>query len=230
MKRPALFLLVPLLAAAPLLAQDDSQGAPDEVLKNATFSDGTTYWHGDCKPAGSDSATDFVTSSSHEAGLMVELHSTSWTKVTQEIRGKAAPAGSVLTITYQVSSDFKLSDHPADYVKCGPNVGFGGAKIPSQQGKIIAFVDVPPVSRSSVAGDGGGNTLITIYDDNVTYAYITPATAQSPQTFTVQMHPPPPTEDSHQTFCLAFPPGSGSITFTKISLAPGSASDSSPNQ
>jgi hypothetical protein len=229
MKRPALFLLVPLLAAVPVLAQDNSQGAPDEVLKNATFSDGTTYWHGDCKPAGSDSQTDFVTSASHEAGLMVELHSTTWTKVTQEIRGKAAPADSVLTITYQVSSDFKLSDRSEDYIKCGPNVGFGGAKIPSKLGNILAFIDVPPLQRSSVAGDGGGNALITIYDDNVTFANFAPATAQSPQTFTVQMRPPPPTQDSHQTFCLAFPPGSGSITFTKISLAPGTAGGSSSN-
>jgi hypothetical protein len=228
MKRPALFLLVPLLAAAPLLAQDDS-GSSDEVLKNATFSDGTTYWHGDCKPAGSDSSTDFITSSSNATGLMVELHSTSWTKVTQEIRSKPAPPGSVLTVTYQVSSDFKLSDRSADYVNCGPNVGFGGANIPSQQGKIIAFVDVPPLSRSSISANGGNNTLITIYDDHVSYAYIAPAAAQSPQTFTVTMHPPPPTPDCHQTFCLAFPPGSGSITFTKVSLAPGSAGGSSPN-
>ena len=81
MKRPSLLFLVPLLAAAPLLAQDDS-GASDEVLKNAAFADGTTYWHGDCKPAGSDSSTDFVTSSSNATGLKVELHSTSSTKVT----------------------------------------------------------------------------------------------------------------------------------------------------
>jgi hypothetical protein len=227
MKRSSLLFLVPLLAAAPLLAQDDS-GASDEVLKNATFADGTTYWHGDCKPAGSDSSTDFITSSSNATGLMVELHSTSWTKVTQEIRSKPAPPSAVLTITYQVSPDFKLSDHGADYVNCGPNVGFGGASIPSQQGKIIAFVDVPPVSRSSVAGSTGGNTLITIYDDHVSYAYLAPATDQSPQTFTVTLRPPPPTADCHQTFCLAFPPGSGSITFTKISLTPGSATSPNP--
>ena len=229
MKRPALFLLVPLLAAAPLLAQDDSQGAPGEVLKNATFSDGTTYWHGDCKPAGSNSSTDLTTSASSTSGLMVELHSTSWTKVTQELRSKPAPASSILTITYQVSPDFKLSDRTEDYGNCGPGAGFEGANIPSLPGKLVAFIDVPPVSRASIS-PYGEITKVKIYNDHVTYAYITPAADQSPQTFTATMRPHPPTAESHQTVCLTIPPGSGSITFTKISLTSGSAGDSSTNQ
>jgi hypothetical protein len=214
MKRPALILLLPLLAAAPLFAQDDS----NEVLKNPTFADGTTYWHGDCKPAGSDSSTDFITNTSNASGVMVELHSSTWTKVTQEIRDKAAPFGSVLTITYQVSPDFKLSDRDSDYGNCGPNLGFGGANILSRKGEIVAFIDVPPLSRSSVAASGG-ITQVTIYNDRVSYAGFAPVTAQSPQTFTMRIQPPPPTADSHQTLCLAFPPGDGSITITKISLS-----------
>jgi len=224
MKRRALVLVLPLLAAAPLFAQDDS----NEFLKNSTFSDGTTYWHGDCKPAGADSATDYVTSSPRAGGIMVELHSSSWTKITQELRGKAAPMQAVLTVTYQVSPDFKFSDHNSDYGNCGPSVGFGGAEIRSPMGQVVAFVDVPPLSRSSVAASGN-MTQVTIYDDSVSSATFAPVTAQSPQTFTVRLRPPPPTPDSHQTLCLAFPPGSGSITITKISLATGSASGSSPN-
>ncbi len=212
------FLLLAFLTGGMLLAQDASTDSPDEVLKNSTFSDGTTYWHGDCKPASSDMTTDFTSSSSASGGMLVELHSSSWTKVTQELRSKSAPFNALLTITYQVSSDFKLSDRAGDYGNCGPNVGFGGANIPSQAGNVIAFVDVPPISRSSVSSSGDGNTLVTIYDDHVSYAPFAPSTAASPQTATIRMHPPGPTPDSHQTFCLAFPPGSGSITITKISM------------
>ncbi len=94
-------------------AQDDSQ----EVLKNANFSDGTTYWHGDVKPAASDLSNDLITNPSDAKGIMIELHSTSWTSVTQELRAKVAPPSAVLTITYQVSPDFKLSNRGEDYGK-----------------------------------------------------------------------------------------------------------------
>ena len=220
MRRHSLLVLVPLLAAAPLLAQDDSSDLSEEFLQNSTFSDGTTYWHGDCKPAGSDTSTDFITSSSNAAGILVELHSSTWTSVTQELRNKAASSPATLTITYQTSADFKLSDQREDYGNCGPKVGFGGANIMSGPGKIVAFVDVPPLSRSSVANTGGGYMQVTIYNDSVSRASFAPVTDQSPQTITITLRPPPPTPDNHQTLCLAFPPGHGSITFTKISLTP----------
>ena len=75
----------------------------------------------------------------------------------------------------------------------------------------------------------GGMTMITIYDDSVSHANFAPVTDQSPQTFTVRMHPPPPTADSHQTLCLAFPPGNGSITISKISLTSGAGGSAPPN-
>ncbi len=229
MKRTALLVLVPLLTVAPLFAQDDSQGqdSSQEYLQNSTFSDGTTYWHGDCKPAGADMATDFTSNNSGASGIVVDLHSSSWTSIKQEIRDKPTPPNAVLTLTYQVSSDFKLSDRDGDYGNFAPSVGFPGANIPSETGKIVAFIDVPPLSRSSLSATGGGNTLVTIYDDNVSYRAFAPATDQASHTVTIQMRPPPPTSDSHQTFCLAFPPGSGSVTFTKISLTPGRPT---PNQ
>lgn len=217
MKRASL-LLAALIATAPVFAQDDSGGDSQEFLKNSTFTDGTTYWHGDCKPAGSDMSTDFVTGGPGANGIMVELHPSTWTNVTQEIRARSAPSNAQLTITYQVSSDFKLSDRDTDYTNCGPNVGFGGANIPSRPGKLVAFFDVPPASRSSVVNTGGGYSQVTIFNDDVASASFAPSTAQSPQTFTVHLGSPPPTPDNHQTFCLAIPPGNGSITITKISL------------
>jgi hypothetical protein len=220
MKRLPLLVLTPLLAVAPVFAQDDSSGSSPEILQNPTFTDGTTHWHGDCKPAGSDMTQDFTSSNNAPGGITVDLHSSSWTNVTQELRDKAAPASVAVTITYQVSSDFKLSDHAEDYGNCAPNVGFGGANVPAEQGKVVVFVDVPPLSRSSISATTSGNTLVTIYNDHVAYSEFAPATDQTPQTYTVRMFVPPPTPDSHQTLCLAFPPGSGSITITKISMVP----------
>jgi hypothetical protein len=82
---------------------------------------------------------------------------------------------------------------------------------------------VPPVQRASLANTGNGNTEVTVYNDSISFVSFAPSTAQSPQTVTVTIMPPPPTSECHQTFCIAIPPGSGSITITKISLTPGQA-------
>ncbi len=190
MKQTSLLIFALMLAALPAAAQ--------EVLENADFSDGTTHWHGDCKPASSDSSTDFTSNTSGSGGLLVELHSSSWIKVTQEIRVNIAPPAATLAITYQVSSDFKLSDRTADYGNIGPLVGFGGAMIQSQLGQITAFIDVLPMSRSSISNNGN-LTQVTIFDDHVSAASFAPATEQKSQTITLGLNPPPPTHDSHQT-------------------------------
>ena len=210
MKR-ALFLFFTLTTAVPLLGQ--------EVMENSDFSDGTTHWHGDCKPAGSDSTTDFVTNSQTVNGLLVELRSTKWTTVTQEIHDdKAGGTPMVLTITYQTSSDFKTSDRTDDYANIGPSIGFGSAQLPGRVGRAIAMFDVPPASRATSAG----NDMILIYPDEVSAADFVPSTGQNPQTFTTTLRIPSDTPGNHRTFCLAFPPGAGSVTITKISLVPGS--------
>ncbi len=199
--------------AGPLAAQ--------EAMQNSDFSDGTTHWHGDCKPAGTDQAQDFTSSTQlPSTGLQVDLHPSTWTKVTQVIfdAGKAYQPGMVLTISYQVSSDFKLSDRPSDYGDIGSKIGFGSADIKARAGEILAFVDVPPDERASQSG-----STIYVYYDKLAQAAFNPVT-EGLQTFTAKISPPQGTTDIHQTFCIAVPPGSGSITFTKISLAPGDAS------
>ncbi len=215
-----LTLCLVVASLATVRADDAPQAAPNEILQNSVFSDGTTLWHGDCKPAGSDESTDFITSKSNPTGLLIELRSKNWTKVTQELRGNVAPASAVLTVTYQVSSDFKPSDRSELYGNVGPAAGFPGARVYGEIGKISAFIDVPPLTRatSSPAGD---YTQITIFDDAVSSGSFTPSTDASAQTVTIKLRPPPPTKESHQTLCLAFPPGHGSITITKISLVPG---------
>ena len=201
-----------LLAVVPLPGQ--------EIMENADFSDGTTHWHGDCKPAGSDSTTDFITSSTTAKGLLVELHSSTWTKVTQEMHNLKNVSATVdLTIEYQISSDFKSSDRKSDYENIAASVGFGGAQIDGQPGQILAFIDAPPFSRASVASSDSYNT-VTVYPDDVSLASFAPSAEAGPHTFTRTIRMPMPKGENHPTFCLAFSPGSGSVTITKISLIP----------
>jgi hypothetical protein len=227
--KATLAVLCALALASPLMGQDSDND--QENLKNADFSDGSTYWHGDCKPAASELTNDFTSSAASEAkGIVVELHPSSWTKVTQEIlryKGPITPAGMVLTIVYQTSGDFSLSSRRDDYTSVGNKLDFEGATLPERPGQFLAFIDVPPPSRVTVSSSGTLNTY-TIYPDHVSLAALTPATGSNPQTFTTRMVLPPKGPDDKPTFCLAFPPGTGTVTISKVSLAPGSGSDSGP--
>jgi len=228
--RASLILLFALVLAAPLVGQNSDQ----ETMENADFSDGSTHWHGDCKPAGSDMTTDFVSNPASDIkGIVVGLHSSSWTKVTQEIfKYKGNPVhGMVLTIVYHTSPDFKLSTRGDDYADVGAAVGFGGAKIGARPGQIMALIDMPPPSRTSVTSSGSTDTIL-IYPDQVAIASFAPSTDAKSQTFTARIAPPLATADDKPTFCLGFPPGNGSITITRISLQPWSGAsdtDSAPN-
>ena len=216
MKLP-LALLFSLAVAVPLLAQD----GPPETMENADFSDGTTHWHGDCKPAGSDMTTDFTSSKGSSGGITVDLHSSSWTKVTQEIHEYKGARGSMtLTIVYKTSTDLKLSALPSDYTNAGGAVDFGGAHLNAKPGEIIAFIDKPPATRATQSSTST-TTTYTIYPDNIARTSFVPTTDGSTQTVTATLIPPSGDADTDPTFCIAFPPGSGSVTLLKISLTPG---------
>jgi hypothetical protein len=135
----------------------------------------------------------------------------------------------VLTITYQASPDFKLSEHASDAGRAGISLdGVGNRAVAGQMGRAMAFIDVPPTNRVTSSYQGAGVTEVDLHFDNVSAATFVPSTAQQPQTFTAQIVAPPPTHDAHQIFGLVFPPGSGSITFTKISIAPGTGQPGMP--
>ena len=214
-----------LAAATPLCAQ--------EILKNSDFSDGATYWHGDAKTVGSEGSTDFTSDAGGTAkGIVVEIHSGGWTKVTQEIRGYKGTghaSGMLLTIVYQTSQDFKLSTRTEDYANVGASVGFEGANLMMQPGQVAAFVDEVPVNRLSESTSGGYNNY-TVYSDHISGAKFVPSTEAKPQTFTSQISIPAGNPDEYPTFCLAFPPGGGTITILKISIAPPSDSTGSSAQ
>jgi len=216
------FLLFAVALALPLHAQ--------EILKNSDFSDGATYWHGDAKPAGTEDATDLISDAAASAkGIVVELHSGGWTKVTQEIRGYKSPvhdgqigAHLMLTIVYQTSPDFNLSTHASDYVNVGSQLGFGGADLRPHPGELVAFIDDAPEVRVSVTPMGGVNNY-AVHLDNVAGTSFIPATEAKPQTFTSKFFLAIVNPDIFPTFCLGLPPGSGTITILKISVTPASS-------
>jgi len=224
--KKSLVLAFTLAFAGIVIGQDDQ--ASQETMENADMSDGSTHWHGDCKPAGADEMTDFVTHPTNLKGITIDLHSTSWTKVKQEIHRYASSGSQILTIVYQTSPDLKFSTLDRDYTNIGPIIDLPGANIPPSIGQITALIDMPPNQRAVLSSTANNTNTYTIFSDKVTSARFAPKTDQSPQTFTAQLNPPPATQDDNPIFVIAFPPGSGSITISKISLLPGHVGGGAP--
>jgi hypothetical protein len=223
----ALLPVLALLIAGPLLGQIDNPdgGAPTdskEVLQNADFSDGTTHWHGDCKTAAADLSTDFTSNQASDAkGIVVELHSSTWTKVTQDIDSKVPNMSRlVLTVTYQLSSDFALSDRKEDYVQIANGLGLDTASFAPAPGKIMAIIDVPTNQRLTSSSTQDGSQITTryvVHNDQVSVATFSP---QGQQTVTLQLAMPMRNPDNRPVFVLGFPPGQGKITLLNVSLQP----------
>jgi hypothetical protein len=134
--------------------------------------------------------------------------------VTQELKDKPASGNIQLTIAYQVTPDFSLSNRPDDYVNIAPVVNLDGANLGTHPGRVLAFFDVPPISRSTPIG---GNVIV-INDDKIARVEFTPKIDPKPQTFTAKLFAPPCSHYTTETFGLCFPPGHGTITLTKISV------------
>ena len=213
-------LLLLFFLAVPLIAQDAN---PDqEKMENSDFSDGTTHWEGDCRPAGTEMTTDPTASSaSYAKGIVIDLHANTWTRVTQEIFNKKMPVNMVLTIIYQTSPDFKLSDRPYDYYgSVGPKVSMPTAGVGAPPGQLVAFFDEPPITRTTVSGAGPAAVNIDVHPDIVRQVPFTPTADGQMQTFTTKINAFFGNFQANPVFCLAIPPGNGSITLLNISFKP----------
>lgn len=219
------WLLAALLVCVVSLIEGQSKAddASNALLKNADFSDGTTHWRGDCKDAASETSTDLTANPQDTKGVVVDLRSSTWTTVTQEIRSAHAGASDTplnLVIQYTLSGDFKLSDRATDYsgddskTGIGGLLGFSSAQIFGYPGQLLAFIDSAPANRTAQEGN-----MLVIYSDNVSLTNFTPA-GGSAKTYSTVIRMPPVNGDDNPVFCVAIPPGHGSITFTKISLQP----------
>ena len=217
------FLLVLSVAFASILwAQSSSvQLSPGtEILQNADFSDGTNHWHGNTKAADSDSRTDF-TSNSGAKGILVDLRAHSGTEVTQDIhaddlKGIQPNMGVDLVIEYSTSPDFKMAESHFNALTPNPTGGYN-SEVRHVGGFLGVSIVVPPAEATHVQGSGPLATVVANPDIISTTGFQLDTTAGSHSYSKVLWLPAPQTLDP-TIFRISIPAGTGSITFTKISM------------
>ena len=187
-----------ILALLVFLAGVTAAVADDNLLKNGDFSNGITYWEGDCHTA--DGIALDLGEAPTTSGIIVKLRSFEWTKVTQDFDGNIGEY--LLTITYAASSNMKFSDNPKDYTNVPAQLGFS---------RLRPF--------SSTPGD-----WVVIVNDlgamHYTYWKISPHMgASGVQTLRLRVHLD---SDASQKkgFYLIFPPGEGIINLLGLTLLP----------
>ncbi len=168
-------------------------------LENSTFQGGIVHWYGngqspaDFTPKNPFDKPDPFTSK----GLIVSLKGHDWRKVSQDFKGTLS--GGVLTITYQVSPDLKFSTKLEDYQNMPGHIGFNGWKpFDTPAGEWVIFI--------SDFGSSHG-----IY-----YVLKPDLDSSKPQTIKAKISGLTPHQN--KTITLAFPPGTGTIVFTEVSL------------
>ncbi len=185
-------------ATAPVCAQ--------ELLQNGDFSDGTSHWRGDGKPAASETSTDLITNSNPSNGIAVEMRSKG-TTLWQEIDNANIPqdAGIDITLTYSTSSDFALR---VRHVAATPDSA------------AHDFTEPILLTVSRAAGVSlGKNATFTSPTGGFYWAPDTGGVSSRTLQKTITL-PSTSAAGDPTWFKLWFPPGSGIIFFTKISVSP----------
>jgi hypothetical protein len=177
----------------------------DELLQNSDFSSGTAHWDGNMRSssdAGDDSASPLDAPAAGAATqVVIKLRGTDWTKMSQEFDSKAGQIS--LAVTYTLSSGTQLSTKDEDYNNVPKQVGLDDQwkHFPGEKGSWTIMLCDYAASRA-------------------TYAEVPLDTSvNGPQTITMNFN----AFDSGEkkTLLLAFPPGTGTITISKVSLQDG---------
>jgi hypothetical protein len=178
-------------------------------LQNGDFSDGIAHWNGDGRSAGTASDSDIPDLSGNPLstpagqGMIIRLSPHDWVKVYQDCR----PVGNFLgfVVTYKVSDDFKLSQDMNDYINVPGSLGYGTWK---------AFNGTPGCWLMMMSDFGSGGNVGAFRWD------IDPgAKVNADGTRTFVTHSRVFNTEGDKTLTLACPPGTGSITLLKVSLA-----------
>ncbi|HEX4141646.1 MAG TPA: hypothetical protein VHY09_14960 [Candidatus Methylacidiphilales bacterium] len=185
--------LVALVFALPARADDAGNW-----IENGDFTDGINHWYG-----GGRSPADYANDNPLAAndpltskGLIMPLHSETWTKVAQDFKGKAASG--VLSITYKLSPDFAFSTKPEDYQNVPSKIGYDHWR---------AF-NIPPGQWMVYISDFGS--------DHGLY-WMIPAKTGGEQTLHMKIQGLTPYAD--KTITLAFPPGNGMFIVLNVTMA-----------
>ncbi len=200
-------LAVSLAFIAPLKA--------DNILANSDFSDGSANWKGDGKDASSVDMTDIGTSldnSGAAKGMIVTLDPKRWKMISQtfETSEKALD----FSMTYKTTSDFSEGAVPG---------GLGITmilqtmlKIPLQSNNGFGF---PPNMQQRPGASSSALVAIADLDQNVViYSPVSANLSTDSTTNSTRLNGL--LEHAEKTLYVLFPPGSGSITFSSITLSP----------
>lgn len=171
----------------------------DEELKNPDFTDGRSHWEGDGESLNSAVNADAApTLTEHNvtgvSGLLIKLSRRDWMSVSQDFR----PLGSAgkLTVVYKLSDDIAFSTITDDYVNVPAHMGFNA---------FMSF-NIPPGHWIALFLETARNEM--------DYYNVTPKSGSATQTYKDNITNLVPRED--KTICLAFPPGSGTITIYHV--------------
>jgi hypothetical protein len=190
MKKIALALLLSI-TLLPLHAHD--------ILANGDFADGAAHWRGDGKSpsdAGQPDAT----------GLIIQLDPTKWTKISQVFNTRESALS--FTITYKTSSDCAFSND--------------ASKGTDLMVSVEDLISLTGTRYRNPLRLKAGSWLLMVNDPSeasMTY-YEIQAKIGSPDAQTVTGNIPKLVAHEEKQIFLAFPPGTGTITVTKIALAP----------
>lgn len=169
----------------------------DDILLNGDFADGKTHWHGD--------------GDSPETGgrLVITLNPDKWTAVYQTFSAEIAPLQ--LKITYELSSDCTLL---ATQSTEQPTAPLTSDALREATGLPNTIFNIGLAHNCAwlilLVGDG------TMVEER--HVYIRP-NKKNPYVFNEAISPWNGKFDD-TSLCLAFPPGHGTVTLTKVELLP----------
>ena len=176
-----------------LLASALTLRADDALLENGDFSDGLAHWFGNVQSL--STAPDGVPTT--EAGALIKLRASEWTNASHDFEIK--PGSYKLHVTFTLAPGTQFSPHITDYIN------------------IPAKLDFPHEYPSDARP---GQWVVAVVDKDAQKSLIWTVNPlkTDPQSYTftiegIDFH-------NRQTLLLAFPPGSGCVTLTNVSLVP----------
>jgi hypothetical protein len=204
------------------LALGSTLAGADPILVNGDFQDGKAHWKGDGKDAASDDITDINSPLSNQgstSGMLLQLRS-DWTSVSQIFNTRETEL--VFSMSYKTSSDFALG-----------NGNGGDGSIGGIESVIENLVGFPLQHRDIMIHKNCALVVISDPSQNlVIYSEVRlPAASSDEQKVSTKI--PGLMAHEEKTFYLAFPPGTGTITFHHIALDKpdgGAAAPESPFQ
>jgi hypothetical protein len=162
------------------------------LVQNGDFSQGAAHWDGDGLPG-------------HGPGpcLIVPLDPSHWTRVYQTFTPPSGPQQISIIVNYRLSPGLTVSQNAADYAQISKQIGIPGFD-------NYGSIHVNPGQFYGTVGNPTARTIsMEVFDPDYSKVGVI-------QTYE-HTYPPVPGADS-DTFGLAFPPGTGTVSLWGIAV------------